>query len=81
MTEPDEILAEYEKIRRDGYVIAMEESFKHIAGVGVPLKGADGQVRNVVAVSFIMQEGYMEKLEQIKEILFKYKLQLEMFIR
>lgn len=81
LTTPDEILAEYEKIRQQGYVISMEETYNHITGVGVPLRGSDGKIRNVVAVSFIMQEGHMDKIEQIKQVLFKYKEELEVFIR
>ena len=80
LTEPEEILTEYEKIRTQGYVLSIEETMNYVIGVGVPLKSHDGRVKNVVAASFFKQDDYLEKIEKIKDILFKYKKQLEKFI-
>jgi|GEM_PF-278238 succinyl-diaminopimelate desuccinylase len=80
LTEPEEILAEYEKIRTQGYVLSIEETMNYVIGVGVPLKSHDGRVKNVVAASFFKQDDYLEKIEKIKDILFKYKKELEKFI-
>ncbi len=80
LTEPEEILAEYEKIRAQGYVLSIEETMNYVIGVGVPLKSHDGHVKNVVAASFFKQDDYLEKIEKIKDILFKYKKELEKFI-
>lgn len=81
LTEPDEILLEYEKIRNDGYVTSVEESYAYAIGVGVPLRSPDGKVRNVVAVSFFMQDGYEKKMEDIKRVLFKYQPEIEKYLR
>jgi DNA-binding IclR family transcriptional regulator len=81
LTKPDDILAEYEAIRKQGYVLSIEETFPSIIGVGVPLRGHDGRVRNVVAVSFFKQDDYTEKIERMKKILLSYKPELEKFMR
>lgn len=74
------IWKEYEKIRVQGFVESIEETVPYVIGVGVPLKSPNGQVENVVAISFFKQEGYEEKLERMKEILFRYQRELEMYL-
>ncbi|MDD4200085.1 MAG: IclR family transcriptional regulator [Eubacteriales bacterium] len=81
LTDPQEILDEYDRIRKDGYVLSIEESFTYAIGVGVPLRSPDGRVRNVVAVSFFKQDGYEKKVEEILKILFKYQHEIEKYLR
>lgn len=81
LTDKDEILAEYKKIREQGYVLSVEETLSYVIGVGVPLAGKDKRVHNVVAVSFFKQEDYLAKIESIKKVLLEYKPRLEELIR
>ncbi len=80
ITDPDELLQEYAKIRKQGFVTSIDESFAYITGVGIPICSHDGKVRNVVAISFFRQDDYLEKIERMKELLFKYKSDIEQYI-
>jgi succinyl-diaminopimelate desuccinylase len=81
LTTPEEILAEYKKIREQGYVISIDENLSYVIGVGIPIRGQEKKYNNVVAVSFFRQEDYLEKIEEIKQILFEYRPMLEEIIR
>jgi succinyl-diaminopimelate desuccinylase len=81
LTEPSDILAEYKHIRAQGFALSVEETFAYVIGVGVPLRGTDGEIRNVVAVSFFKTERYLEDIEKIKRVLFRYRPELEKYIR
>ncbi|MBK5253176.1 MAG: M20/M25/M40 family metallo-hydrolase [Peptostreptococcaceae bacterium] len=81
LTETDEILTEYTNIRKQGYVLSIEETHEFIVGVGVPIRGLDKRYNNLVAVSFFKQKDYLEKIELIKDVLFKYKEDLEKIIK
>jgi DNA-binding IclR family transcriptional regulator len=80
ITDKAELLEEYRKIRENGYVTSIEETFPLIIGIGIPLYGSTGDVRNVVSISFFKEENYPEKMESLKELLFRYKKELEKFI-
>lgn len=80
ITEKADLLEEYAKIREDGFVTSIEESFPLVIGIGIPLYGSTGDVKNVVSISFFKEENYLEKMETLKELLFKYKKELEKFI-
>lgn len=80
LTAPADIMKEYEKIRREGFVLSIEETFSYVIGVGVPLVSQDGNVRHMLAVSFFKQDNWKEEIERIKEILFKYKGELEKYM-
>ncbi len=73
LTEKEEILKEYQQIRKQGYVISDEETFRYAVGVGVPIPSPDGSVRSCVAISFLKNDDYKKKIEEFKEMLFKYK--------
>lgn len=81
LTTPEEILAEYKKIREQGYVISIDENLSYVIGVGIPIRGQDKKYNNVVAVSFFRQDDYLEKIEEIKKTLFEYRPLLEDIIR
>jgi succinyl-diaminopimelate desuccinylase len=81
LTTPEEILAEYKKIREQGYVISIDENLSYVIGVGIPIRGQDKKYNNVVAVSFFRQDDYLEKIEEIKRTLFEYRPMLEEIIR
>lgn len=80
ITEKAELLEEYRKIRENGFVTSIEESFPLVIGIGIPLYGSTGEVKNVVSISFFKEENYLEKMDALKELLFKYKKELEKFI-
>jgi succinyl-diaminopimelate desuccinylase len=81
LTTPEEILAEYKKIREQGFVISIDENLSYVIGVGIPIRGQEKKYNNVVAVSFFRQDNYLEKIEEIKKILFEYRPMLEEIIR
>ncbi|MDO9085234.1 MAG: IclR family transcriptional regulator [Anaerolineaceae bacterium] len=80
LTDKESILKEYARIREQGYVESVDEVASYICGVGVPLRNRDNRVESVVAISFFRQDNYLEKLERMKAILFKYQPELEKFI-
>ena len=80
ITDKEELLKEYELIRKKGYVTSIEETFPLVIGVGIPLYGSTGEVRNVVSISFFKEENYMEKMESLLALLNKYKKELEKYI-
>ncbi len=80
ITEKAELMEEYRKIRENGYVVSIEETFPLIIGIGIPLTGSTGDVKNVVSISFFKEENYLEKMETLKDLLFRYKKELEKFI-
>ena len=50
ITEMDELLREYEKIREQGYSISDEESTVGVVGIGAPLRDAQGKVWGCLCV-------------------------------
>lgn len=81
LTTGKELILEYKKIREQGYAVSIEETLSYVIGVGVPIRGQDKKYNNVVAVSFFKQDDYLEKIERIKDVLFRFKPQLEEIIR
>lgn len=72
LTEPEEILTEYKKIREQGYVVSNCEVSEYAIGVGIPVFNNKGDVRACVAVSFIKgasEKSDEDKIEEIKNIL------------
>lgn len=80
ITDKTKLLGEYQKIREDGYVTSIEETYPLIIGIGIPLYSNTGEVKNVVSISFFKQEDYLDKIEDFKKLLFKYKKELEKYI-
>ena len=80
ITEKTALLQEYDMIKKCGFVTSIEETFPLIIGIGIPLTGSTGEVKNVVSISFFKEENYLEKIDSLKELLFRYKKELEKFI-
>lgn len=80
LTDPKEILEEYQKIREQGYVISDEETFNYAVGVGIPIFNSNGNVKTCVAISFFKQSDYKNKIEELKSILFKYSDEISKYI-
>lgn len=64
LTDPEEILQEYEKIRQQGYVISDEEVAPYVFGLGVPVFNRNGQVKGCIACSFFKQNNDEEKINK-----------------
>ena len=80
LTEKDEILAEYKKIRKQGFVESINETRHYVVGVGVPLRNPDGTVENVAAISFFAHDDDPDKIIRMRELLFKYQKELEKYL-
>ena len=80
LTDPEEIMEEYAKIRRQGYVVSNEETFDYAMGVGLPVFNSKGEAKACIAISFLKQDNYEEKIEELKAILLKYYDQLSKYM-
>ncbi|MEI8217299.1 MAG: IclR family transcriptional regulator C-terminal domain-containing protein [Eubacteriales bacterium] len=80
IVDKDELLLEYERIRKQGFVLSIEETFPYVIGVGIPIADSKGNVKNVVAISFFKHDNYLEKIEECKALLFKYQSELSKYI-
>ncbi|MBR0597940.1 IclR family transcriptional regulator [Sinanaerobacter chloroacetimidivorans] len=69
LTKTEEILEEYKRIREEGYVISNEEKGPNIAGVGVPVFNAKGEVKSCIALAFIKGPDFAERIERYRKIL------------
>lgn len=65
LTEPEDILREYEKIRKQGYVISDEEVAPLVTGVSVPVFDQSGEVKGCMACAFIKGPDADRKIEDI----------------
>jgi DNA-binding IclR family transcriptional regulator len=81
LTEPEEILKEYENIRKKGYVISDEETFgPSVVGVGVPVFNTKGEVKACIAMAFIKGNDYKEKIVEFKEVLLTHSKELTKYM-
>ena len=69
LTEPEEILQEYEKIRKQGYVISDEEVASYVIGVGVPVFNANGEVKGCLAAAFLKGSDRDDKINEFIKVL------------
>ncbi len=81
LTDSDEILAEYARIREQGYVISDGETFSPSAvGVGVPIFSRDGEARSCMVVAFIKGTDYQERVTKYLAALRDHAEKLSRFI-
>lgn len=69
LTEPGDIIREYENIRIQGYSISDEEVAPLVVGVGVPVFNQSGEVKACIACAFLKGDDKEYKIEQFKKIL------------
>lgn len=69
LTEIEDILEEYDKIKANGFVISDEEIVQYLFGVGVPVFDPNGKVNSCIVAAFIKGPDYMEKVEKYLKIL------------
>lgn len=53
IVEPDKLLKEYEKIRRNGYAISDEENLLGALGIGAPIFNSKGKIHGALAVAAV----------------------------
>lgn len=80
LTTREELLAEYETIRRQGYATSIDEQGIDILAVGIPIFYRNGRIAACVAVAFLRSDGWEARLDSIRERLLSYKEKLEHFL-
>lgn len=51
ITDPEELLLEYKKIREQGYTISNEENLLGALGIGVPIFNSEGKIHGCIALA------------------------------
>lgn len=69
LTEINEILNEYDKIKANGYVISDEEVTPYLCGVGVPVFDQKGNASACIVIAFIKGPDYYKKTADYIDIL------------
>ena len=77
LTTKEELLNEYEKIRQQGYAVAIDELGVGVIGVGIPLFDRYGKVKASCGGAFFREDGWKEKLDNLLEVLLRYQKELE----
>ena len=80
LTEKDELLAEYKKIRKQGYSESVDELGIDILGTGIPLFNKDNRIWGCVSIAFFREDGWEEKLSAMRKLLFVYKDKIEQYL-
>lgn len=81
LTKPAEILAEYRKIREQGFVVSDgETSSPSAVGVGVPVPGRSGEVKACIVVAFIKGDDYKERIARYLAILKPHAAELSRYL-
>ncbi|QOX64743.1 IclR family transcriptional regulator [Anoxybacterium hadale] len=63
LTDPEEIMQEYAKIRAQGYALSEEEVAPLVMGIGVPVFSKTGEVKGCLACAFLKGQDKDEKVE------------------
>jgi DNA-binding IclR family transcriptional regulator len=80
LTDPEEILQEYAKIREQGYAISDEEVAPYVVGASVPVFNQSGEVKGCIACAFIKGEDADEKLKYFIEMFKKGAEELSRYL-
>ncbi len=80
LTEKEELLQEYEKIRRQGYSESIDELGIDILGTGIPLFDKKGTIWGCVSIAFFREDGWEEKLKRLRKVLFSYQKSIEQLL-
>lgn len=83
LTELDEIIAEYEKIKTQGFVTSECEVSSYHMGVGIPIYNSKRQVKACLAVSFVKGTSGIsdnDKIEKLKNVLLSYQEEFSKYI-
>ncbi|PAB60850.1 KdgR family transcriptional regulator [Anaeromicrobium sediminis] len=66
ITDPEKLLKEYEKIRKDGYAISDEENVIGLIGIGAPVFNFNGKIIGTIASALIKSSTTKEDIEKVK---------------
>ncbi|EOD01616.1 IclR family transcriptional regulator [Caldisalinibacter kiritimatiensis] len=80
ITDPEELLKEYEKIRKNGYAISNEESLLGAIGIGAPVRNSSGKVIGSVAAASIKSALTNSDFEFIKQKVIEAAQKISKFI-
>ena len=80
LTETEEILKEYDKIRSNGYVISDEEITQYLCGVGVPVFDHRGNASGCIVIAFIKGPDFYKKIAEYIDILKAGALEIEKYL-
>lgn len=65
LTDPEDIINEYSKIRQQGYAVSDEEVAPMVVGVSAPVFNQRGEVKGCIAGAFLKSEDKEEKIEKM----------------
>ena len=80
LTKKDELLAEYAKIREQGYSESVDELGIDILGTGMPLFKKNGDIWGCVSIAFFREDGWEQKLKDMRAVMFRYKKSIEQYL-
>lgn len=66
ITDPEKLLKEYEKIRKDGYAISDEENLIGLIGIGAPVFYSNGKIIGTIGSALIKSSSTKEDIEKVK---------------
>lgn len=69
ITDPDLLLAEYKKIRTQGYGISDEENMKGAFGIGVPVFKEDGTIHGCIGLAALKSSFDEQEIENYIKVL------------
>ena len=74
--DPDELAAEVEKVRLEGFAVNEQERYEGVRAVGVPIKKRDGTLVGAMSAAGPVQRIDDAKLAQLKQLLTKAAAEL-----
>ncbi len=80
LTEKEELLEEYRKIRKQGYSVSVDELGIDILGTGIPLFDKNNRIWGCASIAFFREDGWEEKLTAMRKLLLAYKEKLEEYL-
>lgn len=80
LTEIDEILKEYDRIKEQGFAISDEEIAQHLVAVGVPVFNSKGTVEACIVAAFLKGPDFLEKVETYIEFLKKGAAEIKKYL-
>jgi DNA-binding IclR family transcriptional regulator len=73
LTTREELLAEYARIRENGYCTSIDEKGIDILSVAVPVFDARGHIAACVAVAMFRRDGWEQEMADIRDLLLSYR--------
>ena len=80
LTEKEELLEEYAKIREQGYSTSIDELGIDVVGTGVPLFGKNGKIKGCIAIAFFRTDDWKKRMLSHKDLLLSYQQRIEKYL-